>query len=79
MSKKVIARTYFLNSPAKIILLNAIIWLYMDKYNAPGWLHEIVWTIIGLLFVGVTIEFLEKNLALQFLKEIKRSNYVFVS
>ena len=36
-------------------LLAAVVWLYMDRFNAPGWLHGIVWTLLGVWWIAAVI------------------------
>jgi len=47
--KKVIA---YKNLPGKFPgLLTAVAFLYLDQYNAPGWVWGVSWTILGIFWI----------------------------
>jgi len=55
-SKKVISKTVIPTYPGKMTMLGAIVWLYLDRYSAPGWLIGSVGTVLVLALIGLIIE-----------------------
>lgn len=37
--------------PMRFLWGTAVLWLLMDRFNAPGWAHGVLWTVWGLLFI----------------------------
>jgi hypothetical protein len=54
--QKVIDSKYIQHNPARVVLASMVIWLFMDKFNTPGWVYGVVGTILGLAFIGTIIE-----------------------
>ena len=52
MARKVISPRQLPTPPGRIVESGLIAWLLLDRFDAVGWVHGIVWTILGLLLVG---------------------------
>jgi len=37
------------------ILLAAVLWLLLDRFDAPGWAFGVMWTLIAMLVVGFLV------------------------
>lgn len=68
---RVIDFKYLPSHPARMVWLSAIIYLYMDRYNAPGWVHGIVWTVVSILFIGLAAKFFSEDRIEPLFKEVK--------
>ena len=52
--RKVIARK---NLPARFPLISCMtIWLFLDRFDAPGWVHGIVWTLLSVIAIATLVE-----------------------
>lgn len=59
--KKVVSFDNLPTHPAKVIYLAAIAWLYIDRYQAPGWLIGVIGTIMALILLASIIAFIKQT------------------
>jgi hypothetical protein len=45
----------------RALSLGAVVWLYLDRYQAPGWLIGSVATIFALLMIGVVYNAIQEK------------------
>ncbi len=52
--RKVIDPKNLPSSPIRVLQTSGVLWLFLDRFHAPGWVHGMVWTIMTILFFATS-------------------------
>jgi hypothetical protein len=69
MKQQVIDSNYLPANPVKVILFGALVWLYLDRFQASGWVQGTAWTLLVLLFIGSIIQTRNEQKSIPIFKE----------
>ncbi len=55
--KNVVAMKHRFTPMFSFLWLIGLGWLYLDRFNAPGWAFGVMWTVAALLTIGSLVDF----------------------
>ena len=61
MKTSVIHYKYLPTNPARPLLLSSVVYLYMDRYGAPGWAFGVFWTLAAMLFISAVVSVIREE------------------